>query len=784
MATDGSNATAAVDATAADATAADATAADATAADAAPTIMMPMAMAAAEEDEENSASARQSLQNLKALQRKMARDKYKAKLKHESRSRIDSEAKAASAWLPPSLGSAGLWKNIPVVGEQFDKRFHVDSRLRVWTAARGFQHGISVHLKMNEVVASCNGIGCHMSIKAQYCRRLGLWEICKVVPHVDACSGAPVTAASNGKNDKVKYCMPAYQATQVARIIRPSLREDPNLSTYTVRKSLTDLNLFLRQPDPTFYRHVKTAALAEMEKQRDVEMAALPGYVELLRDLGHDVEVELFSAEQMRQVRYEAVKYINARLVSEGKITAEDARFDAAEVDVSDIVDGEEYYAGWRFVPNFADTFLLRCRKFGAADGAHCLGKGQQSYGTASNVVMYDANYNVQNIVTTHSAAAEGTRTWGPVKKSLRNLSNFDVEGRVLGVDMEKSIGILFESCEYASGLFDPRHVVKNLLPAVPKHQKATCKKEYEAALYAPSKARVAEAKSKMSSGTAAFMDRYPDHQLYKACAGLQDDVVSSQASECINMADLQTNVRSVEPVTMLHNALAAAQRRFRRAQTAAETCTKPVPPRVEEKLAKLALKAEMYTGKVTWIEGSGRMEAQVQSLTGGRPRVVQMPTNPQTPPSCCSYSTEDDKNFPCYHAAAAIIDKHGVSSLHKFVSERNTTSTWKLQYEGLDFKLPSTADYEDVLLRAKMLVEEGRGAHRAHALLPPRGRPSGNTGTRHKSWFEQGPGGAVRKRKYACKLCGDPGHVRNNCRLRQELGDEEGDSDEDDCDV
>ena len=110
MATDGSNATAAVDATAADATAADATAADATAADAAPTIMMPMAMAAAEEDEENSASARQSLQNLKALQRKMARDKYKAKLKHESRSRIDSEAKAASAWLPPSLGSAGLWK--------------------------------------------------------------------------------------------------------------------------------------------------------------------------------------------------------------------------------------------------------------------------------------------------------------------------------------------------------------------------------------------------------------------------------------------------------------------------------------------------------------------------------------------------------------------------------------------------------------------------------------------------------------------------------------------------
>ena len=143
-------------------------------------------------------------------------------------------------------------------------------------------------------------------------------------------------------------------------------------------------------------------------------------------------------------------------------------------------------------------------------------------------------------------------------------------------------------------------------------------------------------------------------------------------------------------------------------------------------------------------------MEADVLSLTGGRPRRVKFPSadNPQTPPICCSFAEAGGGEI-CYHSAAAIIDKHGVGNLYKFVNRRDLTSTWKEQYAGLDFELPSTADIEDALLRAEAEVDAGTGVCRARALLPPRGRPTTDAGVRLQPWCERGPGGVMQKRKY-----------------------------------
>jgi hypothetical protein len=118
---------------------------------------------------------------------------------------------------------------------------------------------------------------------------------------------------------------------------------------------------------------------------------------------------------------------------------------------------------------------------------------------------------------------------------------------------------------------------------------------------------------------------------------------------------------------------------------------------------------------------------------------------------SCCAYAERFDRNYPCFHGAAAIVGKHGAPRLHLFIAKWNLTSTWKAQCCNATFAMPSTADVASVLEVACRSVATGTATNAPVALPAPRGRPVKDAGTRRKSWNEQGPGATRRVRSYTC---------------------------------
>ena len=86
--------------------------------------------------------------------------------------------------------------------------------------------------------------------------------------------------------------------------------------------------------------------------------------------------------------------------------------FDQILVHVSDIDDAARYYEGFTFIPSIAAHFCKTGRSTGAADAAHCEGKGLNSYGPTFEVVLYDANYNIIPIIFGHFVGAECLEYW------------------------------------------------------------------------------------------------------------------------------------------------------------------------------------------------------------------------------------------------------------------------------------------------------------------------------------------------------------------------------------
>ena len=99
------------------------------------------------------------------------------------------------------------------------------------------------------------------------------------------------------------------------------------------------------------------------------------------------------------------------------------------------------------------------------------------------------------------------------------------------------------------------------------------------------------------------------------------------------------------------------------------------MPPRVEERVAVLMIKAKPYASSVAFIPHTNRMEATVVSLgTAGGSHHVRLPRQAHTAPACCAYAGVG--GLTCFHGAAVILQKHGEGQLYRFLPESMLTQT------------------------------------------------------------------------------------------------------------
>ena len=217
----------------------------------------------------------------------------------------------------------------------------------------------------------------------------------------------------------------------------------------------------------------------------------------------------------------------------------------------------------------------------------------------------------------------------------------------------------------------------------------------------------------------------------------------------------------------MLEKVIYTMHSNFMRRKLRAINHANPVPPHVEQRLAKLIQRASVYQQSVEFIPGTQEMKATVTSLTDRSVRrLMILKEDPSETPQCCAYS-KMNTGIPCLHGIAVLSEKYGASTLYKFIHPRHLTTAWKEQYEGLDFQLPVQSDVDSVVRAAKRSVVKGRNLQVPKALPPPRGRPVKGTVKRKKAWYERGPD-ARKKRSYSGSLCGSSGHTQKSCNLRQ----------------
>lgn len=194
----------------------------------------------------------------------------------------------------------------------------------------------------------CRHKDCRAHILFNWQPRSGLWKLNKLTDHSnDCCSGG------YGSQMKRKFCAPAYTPLQVARCILTEASDNPNITARHIRALVQSKEIYRRSPPDSHYRSVRMEIIRHMNASRDVDMASLEGYAELLRRCGHFVRLFVIDGVEMKTQRLKAAQHI-FHLCKKGKSIPPDATFNASMVDMSDIDDTGRYYGGMLFVSSVA----------------------------------------------------------------------------------------------------------------------------------------------------------------------------------------------------------------------------------------------------------------------------------------------------------------------------------------------------------------------------------------------------------------------------------------------
>jgi hypothetical protein len=263
------------------------------------------------------------------------------------------------------------------------------------------------------------------------------------------------------------------------------------------------------------------------------------------------VDVYTVTASEMRVIRIKAAKHIFIQMQAGGQVPR-DAVFNAEDVDVTNIAEGEVYYGGFTFVSSVAELYATRGLKTAFADAGHM--SGLNTYGCYLQIGTYSQDFSLLPLVAGHSIAPESGVEWRIRFKVAATIPGFDVQGRVTNVDLEKGLDTAHDQeMQHGKKFDDERHVLKNMVPKLGPAEKASGPALYSRALRAPSPREVDLIKAEYGPQTAAYLGKFPNGELYRAYStGLEDGIVTSQGAESAMNAALVNKIRCVEPMAML----------------------------------------------------------------------------------------------------------------------------------------------------------------------------------------------------------------------------------------
>ncbi|KAJ1447910.1 hypothetical protein M885DRAFT_541094 [Pelagophyceae sp. CCMP2097] len=620
---------------------------------------------------------------------KLRRLKHKVTCGANAKAQVKDEKEAEASWIP--RGHVGV--EPAVVGLRLNSRWQAHEHARRTAAHLGLHKGIKVHLEVGRVTAKCGTC----STATVYTRRTtGHFVLIKVPVHLEVCFGALVVEGV-GEDAEERASKSSYTAAQLAQGFRADYQDNPNLRGKDTKVQAAQRGIFMKMPASHYFLSVREQVRTHADQSRAVQMAALPFLVPLYEACDHKVRIRSCDGKEMKKTRIEAAEFIYLQCQKAGKID-KSLKFDKGMVDVSDIDDVKDYYAGCQIVFSTAPLLMGWGNTF-STDACHMEGLGTQSFGGLFNAVGYDTARNIHVAAYMHDAGNESMETWTRMFDMLVGVPGFGRLGSVVIADLEKGLDAAFDKCVKNAPKFgDAGHVKKALKTHVAASEKAKTLHLYDRVLREPCRMKAMELYDEFVPGAKAWLDKFPKQCLLTAFTDLKQGIITPQGTESQNSADLKSGLRAVEPQCFLQKAFARVQKRFRAAQRAAKKCKEVLPPRIMEDIAALVLKAATYVPHVKWVDELTMMECTMPS--GRDSSVLRKVTmqGPGVPPKCCKWTSR----YPCYHGAAAVISKHGAHQLWRYCDPRCRTTAWKAQLADFEFNLPLQADIDAVMLEAR----------------------------------------------------------------------------------
>lgn len=270
----------------------------------------------------------------------------------------------------------------------------------------------------------------------------GVWIIRKRVGHSQKCVHEIQMQTQQTWSSKL-HCVIVYTGNQTMQCILPCVYENVDISVMEMYRVVQARGIYTRMLSLRRFRAVSQELTIEMSRSRNIQMACVKGYMKLLLDLGHSVDLYTITGKRMKDIRIQAAHFIFYQEKWSGRL--EGVEFDVKTVNVSDIDDEAQYYSYFQFIPNISERICSNGRNVKAADAAHCKGAGTQSFGTTFEDIGYENNYNLCPLYFSHYVGSENSYIWTKVFDAVSKIGGFDVDGRVTIVDQEKNTDSSFK---------------------------------------------------------------------------------------------------------------------------------------------------------------------------------------------------------------------------------------------------------------------------------------------------------------------------------------------------
>ena len=238
------------------------------------------------EGEQGTADHHDYLIKRKQVMRQRARSFSSKNAKTKAKNRLLSEGLASLLWAPLPIGDIVA----PVLGMTFTWRWQCEQWARGLAAKLGLQEGINITKDHEQLISRCRASNCKAVVVFDLQRQgAGCWKLNRAGTHKATCFGLPTPDGESTKN--ARLCRSAYLPHQLANLVKVEAAENPAISGKEIGQAIARKNIFLRPPNPRLFRSVGSELQKNKEASRAVQMAAIEGYAELLRNCGHTVRI-------------------------------------------------------------------------------------------------------------------------------------------------------------------------------------------------------------------------------------------------------------------------------------------------------------------------------------------------------------------------------------------------------------------------------------------------------------------------------------------------------------